>query len=341
MTLTPALLLCGKVGTGYSQTLNVSGGTPPYAWSIPAGSLPDGTSLGISNSATNAIQGKPSRAGPFSFSVRVSDSTGGTITQFTSITITQPSMTSQVVTLETRPGVTVKLLLLSPSNQPQGTLVLFPGGLGQGEFLEQSGTICLGINFVVRSSALFVDRGFAAAIVDVPSDQEKGMPLPFRTSSEHAQDVKKIIDYLARIQAGPIYLVGTSASSLSIAYLGASLGDNRISGIVLTSSITSTTRGSIFDLQLGLETVTLPVLIVHHQQDGCQNTKFSDAVRLRSQFTGSRRAGFVEVMGGDPPLSPPCDALSFHGFLGREQDVVLAITDWITGKEVPNKIGGP
>lgn len=341
MTVTPILLLSGKVGTSYSQTLTVSGGTSPYTWSISAGSLPDGISLGSSTSTTNIIKGTPTKAGPFSFSIKITDSKGGPVTLLNSITITQLNMTPKVVTLETRPGVTVKVLLLNPSSSRKGTLVLFPGGLGSGEFLEQSGTVSLGINFVVRSSGLFVDQGFAVAIVDVPSDQEKGMALPFRITSEHAQDINKIIDFLSQSQMGPIFLVGTSASSLSVAYLGASLGGDRIGGIVLTSSITSTDRGSIFDLPLGLNTITLPVLIVHHQQDGCHNTKFSDALRLRDQFTKSLRAGFVEVLGGNPPLSGPCDALSYHGFLGREREVVLAITDWVTGKKVSDKVGAP
>jgi pimeloyl-ACP methyl ester carboxylesterase len=273
--------------------------------------------------------------------VKVTDSAGGTVMQYVSITITTVSMNPQVVTLATRPGVTVKVLLLNPAGPSKGTLVLFPGGLGQGQFLAQSGTLSLGINFVVRNSGLFVSEGFTAAIIDVPSDQATGIPLPFRISREHVQDVKKIIDFLSGKQMGPIYLVGTSASSLSVAYLGAALKDERVESIVLTSSITSTDRGSIFDLPLGLNTVTLPVLVVHHQQDGCPNTKYKDALVLREQFTNSSRVDFVEVAGGTPPLSGPCDALSYHGFLGREREVILAITDWITGKEVPDKIGAP
>lgn len=160
----------------------------------------------------------------------------------------------------------------------------------------------------------------------------------FRTSSEHAQDTKKVIDFLSQRQMGPIFLVGTSWSTVSVAYVGASLGDDRIGGIVLTSSVTSLSP-SLFDLPL--DTITLPVLIVHHQQDGCQDTKFRDALRLRSQFPRSPRTGFVEVLGGDPPLSASGDALSYHGFLGREREVVLAITDWVQGKEVADRVGAP
>lgn len=94
-------------------------------------------------------------------------------------------------------------------------------------------------------------------------------------------------------------------------------------------------------LTLGLNTVTLPVLILHHRQDGCPNTKFKDALVLRDQFTNSSRLDFVELTGGNPPLSGPCDALSYHGFLGMEREVVSTIAAWINGEEVPDKVGAP
>ncbi|MCX5906128.1 MAG: hypothetical protein NTY64_02795, partial [Deltaproteobacteria bacterium] len=35
--------------------------------------------------------------------------------------------------------------------------------------------------------------------------------------------------------------------------------------------------------------------------------------------------------GGDSPRSNPCQALSAHGFLGKEREVVEAIAAWIKG----------
>ena len=74
----------GKVGVAYNQTMAASGGTTPYTWSITAGSLPAGLSLGA---GTGVITGTPSHKGTYNFTVQVTDSVGGTATQALSITI--------------------------------------------------------------------------------------------------------------------------------------------------------------------------------------------------------------------------------------------------------------
>lgn len=60
----------GVVGSSYSATLNVSGGTPPYAFSLTSGQLPASVLL---NTTSGRISGTPSAAGDFSFSISVSD----------------------------------------------------------------------------------------------------------------------------------------------------------------------------------------------------------------------------------------------------------------------------
>jgi hypothetical protein len=50
-------------------------------------------------------------------------------------------------------------------------------------------------------------------------------------------------------------------------------------------------------------------------------------------LTARRQAWrLIAVQGGDPPLSEPCEALSRHGYLGIEREVVGAIADWIKAK---------
>jgi hypothetical protein len=61
------------VGTAYAVILQATGGTPPYAWMLPAisGQLPPGLAL---NFSTGQIAGTPTSAGPYSFTVQVQDS---------------------------------------------------------------------------------------------------------------------------------------------------------------------------------------------------------------------------------------------------------------------------
>lgn len=67
----------GAVDSTYTATLTAIGGTIPYAWSISAGSLPPGLSLG---SSTGAISGTPTTAGTTTFTVTATDSTPASVT---------------------------------------------------------------------------------------------------------------------------------------------------------------------------------------------------------------------------------------------------------------------
>ena len=79
-TLPPAV-----VGSAYSQSLAASGGTPPYLWSLAAGSGPLPAGLNISQSGT--VSGTPSAAGTSTFRVRLSDSAGGAVEKEFSISV--------------------------------------------------------------------------------------------------------------------------------------------------------------------------------------------------------------------------------------------------------------
>jgi hypothetical protein len=71
LSVTTTSLAQGTVGTAYSATLAASGGTSPYTWSLPTGTLPAGLTLAA---ATGAISGTPTTAGIFDFTVEVTDS---------------------------------------------------------------------------------------------------------------------------------------------------------------------------------------------------------------------------------------------------------------------------
>ncbi|HXS62251.1 MAG TPA: putative Ig domain-containing protein [Streptosporangiaceae bacterium] len=140
----PALLFPpppgGEVSVGYSNTFTVTGGTSPYNWSISSGSLPPGLSL---NSSTGTVSGTQTTAGTFSFTVKVTDSSGLSATKDTSITIVPaPSLTFGTlpqaftntfysVTLSASGGVTPYVFSLSGGSLPAG-LSLAPDGVISG-----------------------------------------------------------------------------------------------------------------------------------------------------------------------------------------------------------------
>jgi hypothetical protein len=95
-------LPAGVVSTAYSQTLGATGGTTPYTWSVPSGTLPPGLSL----SAAGVIAGSPTTAGTFSFTVKVTDSSSPaqTATAAFSIQISPAKPPVSIITALLGPG---------------------------------------------------------------------------------------------------------------------------------------------------------------------------------------------------------------------------------------------
>jgi Putative Ig domain len=87
LIITTTLLPTGTVNVAYSATLQASGGTGPFSWSVTTGSLPAGLSL---NAGTGIISGTPTTSEKSTFTVQVADSSTQTATQQLSVTIEPP-----------------------------------------------------------------------------------------------------------------------------------------------------------------------------------------------------------------------------------------------------------
>jgi hypothetical protein len=83
VTITNATLPGGTVNTPYSQSFTATGGFSPYTWAVSSGSTPPGLSL----SSTGTLSGSPTMAGPFSFGVMATDSTGAIATATAGVAI--------------------------------------------------------------------------------------------------------------------------------------------------------------------------------------------------------------------------------------------------------------
>ena len=91
---TVAPIFSGTVGVAYVQTFRATGGTPPYAWSITAGSTGDLTL----DPATGDLKGTPQTAGTQNFTITVADSASRRTSQSFSLTINAPVLTITVGT---------------------------------------------------------------------------------------------------------------------------------------------------------------------------------------------------------------------------------------------------
>jgi len=155
LSITTASLPAGKVGVAYSSQVSSTGGVAPCTWSVAAGSLPAGLSLGA---ATGVISGTPTSAGLASFTIGVSDShtPHNTATKALSIAVGAGEPTYQVaandsetsttstgyvnkVTLSFTPGAADDWIIFGfcefkcPNVNYAGFVQLFIDGTGEGQ----------------------------------------------------------------------------------------------------------------------------------------------------------------------------------------------------------------
>lgn len=236
----------------------------------------------------------------------------------------------EVVKLKPRDGVVLRLLVDAPADA-KALALLFPGGHGR-VLIKDDGTFKgLKGNFLVRSRGLFVADGVAVAVFDAPSDHKdkEGLTYQYRTSAEHAGDIKTAIAKLRSMYPKlPLWLVGTSRGSTSAANAAANIKDGGADGVVLTSSVGVATKHGGNVLDFNLAGIKQPALVVHHEEDECHTTPVSGARDIKAALTGAKASELIVVTGGDSKGNP-CGGSSHHGYLGIEKKVVDAIAAWI------------
>src|SRR5580658_4902396 len=88
LTITTSAVANGTVGTAYQQTIQATGGTSPFSWSLSAGTLPAGLSLGSTSTENLVISGLPvTLQTSANFSISVTDSKENTYSQPYTISI--------------------------------------------------------------------------------------------------------------------------------------------------------------------------------------------------------------------------------------------------------------
>ena len=235
-------------------------------------------------------------------------------------------VSSRVVDVPTRSSVSERLFVLTPE-APKAVVVLFAGGHG-GLQLSDDGKFGWGEgNFLMRTRELFAKEGLMVVIVDAPSDRQREPYLNgFRQTKEHVYDINAVTAWIKTQTPAPIWLVGTSRGTQPVAYI-ATENPADIHGIVLTSSILYDAKSNAVP-EMKLEKLRMPVLVVHHKNDGCSHCSFDLIPPLMSQFTATSSKEMIAIEGGQSK-GDPCNAFGHHGFNGVEQEVVTQISDWV------------
>jgi len=237
----------------------------------------------------------------------------------------------RVVDISTRPGVTQRMIVITPEKQ-KAAVVLFAGGHGGLQISPEGFTKWGDGNFLVRTRQMFASNGLMVAVVDAPSDRQKPPYLGgFRQKPEHVADIKAVIAWLKQQADIPVWLVGTSRGTQSVAFIATQLAqaDGGPDGIVLTSTMLTDVKGARPVPEMPVGNIRVPTLVVHHKWDGCPYCKYDDLPNLMSKLTAAPRKELIAFEGGQSK-GDPCEAMAYHGFNGIEQQVVTTIAEWIT-----------
>jgi hypothetical protein len=225
-------------------------------------------------------------------------------------------------------GGSERVLFAGPATPP-AVLVMLAGGDGIVEISGSGAITRLGGNFLLRTRPLWLGQGFAVAVLGPPNGASL---LGQRHTPAYADAIGRAADFTRKQVNAPVWLIGTSQGSTA-AVNGAAHLASKIAGVVLTSSVTRQNNSgeTVFDSEPGA--ITIPALIVANRGDTCPSTPAADANSIAAALVRSSRKEVIYVE-SDQIRSPPCEAMSPHGYLGIEPIVIQRIADWIRATPV-------
>ena len=225
-----------------------------------------------------------------------------------------PALCAEVIDIPMPQGKPQRILFY-PAPAAEATVILFPGGDGV-VGIRENGTADRPGHTFTRSMNLWANQRINAVLFDAPDGLGKHGEL--RDDSDHIDRISAVISYLGSKNSLPVWLVGHSNGTLSVAsYMNASPGNEKnLSGLVILGT----------EIRVAFKRpVKLPILAVHHNQDGCNVTPmYASAKVIEAAKATSSRAELVRMDGGRQ-VSPPCMARSYHGFLDLEDELIAMI----------------
>jgi hypothetical protein len=240
---------------------------------------------------------------------------------------------AEAVTIDTTFIVkTPPVRLDRPAHTARASVILMAGGNGWLN-LDATGTIInLNGNFLIRSADLFLRHGLNVMMPDTAPARE-GIGLGFRVSAAHAAELQGFINAAMNRWGKPVWVVGTSNGSVSAVTAGgfqpalAGLG-----GVIMTSSVTVLPFANQPTFNLYASRITLPALVVWHEDDHCSFSPPAGAATLFGIIPSNSKAS-ASFKRGHSVATDPCGGFSEHGYAGIEEKVVEKIAKFIRREE--------
>jgi hypothetical protein len=221
-------------------------------------------------------------------------------------------------------GERQRVLYAAPA-QPKATIVMLPGGAGK-VGLRRDGEIRHGDNFVIRTRALWIQRGYAVLI---PDTVDRANLRGLRSSPGYAALVLDLVRVAQQQAPGPVFLLGTSQGSIAAMNGAARAPPGAIAGVVLTESVSQMGGSGETVFSAAPQDVRVPALIVANKDDRCNVAPPEDAPRIAAAMTHSASVRVLSVAGGVQQSRKTCGSLTPHGYFGIESEVISQIDNWM------------
>ena len=221
------------------------------------------------------------------------------------------------------------------SDRPTKLAVILPGYPSVVRPIVENGVMTgskLSGNFLIRARRFVVDESVASLVVDCQSESGDYCSSSYQASKQRQEDVDALIgEVKKRIPSiQEIWLVGTSMGTISSSFMPIH-NPTGYAGAIHTASITDPyAKGSYRELGgFDYKKASIPQFFIHHVNDPCALTTYPSAKSITDKYS----IPLITVTGGSGFQGGACEALTEHGFRGKEKEVMNAVTAIIrTGK---------
>ncbi|QWD90484.1 alpha/beta hydrolase [Polynucleobacter sp. MWH-Braz-FAM2G] len=208
--------------------------------------------------------------------------------------------------------------LLTPVKNAKAVVLLFPGGGGVLNLKDDGST--KNFHTFVRSKDLWAQYGIDSVLVDTPYDLGGGMRNS-RSIRDHQQRILNVVNYYKEKLNLPVWIFGHSMGTVSVTEFvnGGKEKEKLIAGVIVAGTYRSATIDS---------DVKVPVLAVHHVDDGCASTPIATSERIIDSRPKQSNSQFIQIDGGISE-GDVCGSKAYHGFNQRESELIRVVAQFI------------
>jgi hypothetical protein len=230
----------------------------------------------------------------------------------------------------------IRAILLKP-DKPIASVILLVGGHGQMD-IAANGNIKWGRgNQLIRTREQYLKQGFAVLVPDIAPDWKGPESKPvngYRWHARHGADIGALVAYMRTI-AEPVVLVGTSRAAVSTGtMLAATEGKNRPDYVVLTAAMLMPSGNQpsfLRGIQNNKQKAQVPMFLIGHKKDQCEYT-LPESIDAFRKWRGDEKLD-VLMLDGPQGTGHQCEAQAAHGFIGIDDQVVKAVSEWIKSRK--------